>query len=167
MKLTAGEKAPNQVNVCVEIPAGSSVKYELDKASGAIVVDRFLYTAFSYPFNYGFIPETHADDGDPIDVLVLCEKALLPGVVIPSVPIGLLEMEDEEGVDTKIIAVPPAKIDPLYGAYKDISDVPEPIKQKIKHFFERYKDLEPEKWVKIREWRGKKEAIDAIKMSMK
>lgn len=166
MNLTRGDKAPHQVNVCIEIPAGSSVKYELDKEHGVIVVDRFMFTAFSYPFNYGFIPETHADDGDPIDVLVLCDKPLLPGVVIPSVPIGLLEMEDEEGIDTKIIAVPTAKIDPVYGMYKDIADVPQAMKDKMKHFFEHYKDLEPGKWVKLREWKGKDEAIASIQASM-
>jgi len=167
MNLTAGEKAPNEVNVFIEIPAGSSIKYELDKESGVMVVDRFLYTAFSYPCNYGFIPGTQADDGDPTDVLVLCDKAVSPGVVIPSVPIGMLEMEDEAGTDTKIIAVPTGKIDPICGAYKDITDVPQITKDKIKHFFEHYKDLEPGKWVKIKKWKGKKEALADITKSMK
>jgi inorganic pyrophosphatase len=167
MNLTAGEKAPNEVNVFIEIPAGSSVKYELDKEHAVMVVDRFLYTAFSYPCNYGFIPETKADDGDPTDVLILCDKIVSAGVVIPAVPIGMLEMEDEAGIDTKIIAVPTVKIDPIYGTYKDITDVPQATKDKIKHFFEHYKDLEPGKWVKIKKWKGKKEALADITKSMK
>ncbi len=167
MNLTAGKKAPEQVNVFIEIPAGSSIKYELDKDSGIVFVDRFLYTAFSYPFNYGFVPGTIADDGDPTDVLVLCDKTVAPGVVIPAVPIGMLEMEDEEGIDTKIIAVPTVKIDPIYGVYKDISEIPQAIKDKMKHFFEHYKELEPGKWVKIKDWKGKAEALADIKKSMK
>ena len=167
MNLTAGKKAPDQVNVFIEIPAGSSIKYELDKDSGIVFVDRFLYTAFSYPFNYGFVPGTKAEDGDPTDVLVLCDKTVSPGVVIPSIPIGMLEMEDEEGIDTKIIAVPTLKIDPIYGVYKDIGDVPQAVKDKMKHFFEHYKELEPGKWVKIKDWKGKAEALAAIKGSMK
>lgn len=166
MNLTAGKKAPDQVNVFIEIPAGSSIKYELDKDSGIVFVDRFLYTAFSYPFNYGFVPGTKADDGDPTDVLVLCDKTVAPGVVIPSIPIGMLEMEDEEGIDTKIIAVPTLKIDPIYGVYKDITEIPQAIKDKMKHFFEHYKELEPGKWVKIKEWKGKTEALADIKKSM-
>jgi len=167
MNLTAGKKAPEQVNVFIEIPQGSSIKYELDKESGVVFVDRFLYTAFSYPFNYGFIPGTSAEDGDPTDVLVLCDKQVFPGVVIPAIPIGMLEMEDEEGIDTKIIAVPTLKIDPVYGAYKDITDVPEAVKAKMKHFFEHYKELEPGKWVKLKEWKGKAEAVAAIKKDLK
>lgn len=166
MNVTAGKNAPEQVNVFIEIPAGSSIKYELDKESGVIFVDRFLYTAFSYPFNYGFVPGTLAEDGDPVDVLVLCDKKVAPGVIIPSVPIGMLEMEDEEGIDTKIVAVPTVKIDPLYGTWKDISDIPQPIKDKMKHFFEHYKELEPGKWVKIKDWKGKSDALAAIKKGM-
>jgi inorganic pyrophosphatase len=167
MNITVGKNAPEQVNVFIEIPAGSSIKYELDKESGVIFVDRFLYTAFSYPFNYGFVPGTLAEDGDPVDVLVLCDKEIAPGVVIPSTPIGMLEMEDEEGIDTKIVAVPTVKIDPLYGTWKDISDIPQPIKDKMKHFFEHYKELEPGKWVKIKDWKGKSDALAAIKKGMK
>ena len=166
-KLTAGKNPPQQINVFVEIPQGSSIKYELDKDSGVIFVDRFLYTAFSYPFNYGFIPDTHAEDGDPVDVLVICDKTVVPGVVIPCVPIGMLEMEDEEGIDTKIIAVPTQKIDPVYGVWKDITDVPQAIKDKIKHFFEHYKELEPGKWVKLKEWKGKKDAEASIQKGLK
>lgn len=162
MKISTGKKPPEQIHVFVEIPAGSSIKYELDKDSGVVFVDRFLYTAFSYPFNYGFVPNTLAEDGDPVDVLVLSDKQVAPGVVIPSVPIGMLEMEDEEGIDTKIIAVPTKKIDPLYGEYTDIAQIPAAIKDKMKHFFEHYKELEPGKWVKVKDWKGKADALAAI-----
>lgn len=165
--LTAGKNPPEQINVFVEIPQDGSIKYELDKDSGVIFVDRFLYTAFSYPFNYGFIPNTKAEDGDPVDVLVVSSKSVHPGTVIPSVPIGMLEMEDEEGIDTKIIAVPTKKIDPYYGVWSTIDDVPQALKDKIKHFFEHYKELEPGKWVKLKEWKGKKEAMEAISKSLK
>lgn len=165
--VTPGKNPPEQVNVFIEIPAGSSIKYELDKDSGVIFVDRFLYTAFTYPFNYGFIPGTLAQDGDPVDVLVISDKSVIPGVVIPSMPIGMLEMEDEEGIDTKIIAVPTQKVDPFYGTWTDIKDVPQALKDKIKHFFEYYKELEPGKWVKIKEWKGKKEAMEDIKKGLK
>lgn len=167
MNLTAGKKAPDQVNVFIEIPQGSSIKYELDKESGVVFVDRFLYTAFSYPFNYGFIPGTKAEDGDPTDVLVLSDKQVAPGVIIPSIPIGMLQMEDEAGIDTKIVAVPTIKTDPVYGVYKDISEIPQAVKDKMKHFFEHYKELEPGKWVKIKDWKGKADAIADIKKSMK
>ena len=121
--LSSGKNPPEQINVFVEIPQGSSIKYELDKESGVVFVDRFLYTAFTYPFNYGFVPGTQADDGDPTDVLVISSQSVAPGTVIPAVPIGMLEMEDEEGIDTKVIAVPTVKVDPYYGAWKEISDV--------------------------------------------
>lgn len=158
---------PNKVNVFIEIPKDSNIKYELDKKTGAIFVDRFLYTAMNFPFNYGFIPNTMSADGDPIDVLVLSEHAVMPGIIMPSQIIGLLEMEDEAGVDTKIIAVPTQKIDPFFGAYKDIADLPSSIKNKIKHFFENYKTLEPGKWVKIKEWKGKEEAEKAVKEAIR
>src|SRR4051794_2181620 len=130
--IPAGKDAANgQINVFVEIPKDGDIKYELDKESGAIFVDRFLYTAMSYPFNYGFVPNTLADDGDPLDIIVLSDKTLAPGVVIPSIVIGMLEMEDEEGIDMKVLAVPTVKIDPVFGVLKDINDVPEGIKNKI------------------------------------
>ncbi len=166
MKLSIGEKAPEIVNVFIEIPKDSSIKYELDKESGIVMVDRFLYTAMSYPFNYGFAPETLADDGDPIDIMVLTDKTLVPGVMIPAKIIGMLEMEDEAGIDTKVIAVPPAKIDPFYGTYEDVNDVPESLKDKMKHFYENYKTLEPGKWVKLKEWRGKDVALAEIKKAI-
>jgi len=164
--LTAGKNPPSQINVFIEIPQGGDIKYELDKDTGIVFVDRFLYTAFRYPFNYGFIPGTHAKDGDPVDVLVLCDKTVAVGTVIPAVPIGMLEMEDEEGIDTKILAVPTRKVDPDYGAWNDIADVPQATKDKIKHFFEHYKELEPGKWVKIKEWKGKDAALEDIRKSL-
>jgi inorganic pyrophosphatase len=166
MNVSPGKNPPNEINVFIEIPQNGSIKYELDKESGVVFVDRFLYTAFSYPFNYGFIPGTHAEDGDPVDVLVLCDKAIVPGTVIPAVPIGMLEMEDEEGIDTKIIAVPTKKVDPDYGIWADIADVPQSMKDKMKHFFEHYKELEPGKWVKIKEWKGKADALESIKKGL-
>lgn len=166
--ISAGENPQaGEVNVFVEIPQGVSVKYELDKESGAIFVDRFLYTEMEYPFNYGFVPNTLAGDGDPIDVLVLSSKPVVPGVVIPSRVIGMLEMEDEAGEDTKVIAVPMQKVDKKYAEINDIADIPSETKEKIKYFFENYKKTEPGKWVKIKEWKGKKEALEAIKKTMK
>jgi inorganic pyrophosphatase len=165
--LKVGKNPPEEVNVFIEIPKGSNVKYELDKESGIIFVDRLLYTAMVFPFNYGFVANTLADDGDPLDVIVLSENTVAPGTVIPSKVIGYLEMEDEAGNDTKIVAVPTKKIDPLFGEYSDISEVPDAIKNKIKHFFENYKTLEPGKWVKLKEWKGKAEALEAVKKAIK
>lgn len=162
-----GKNPPEEVNVLIEIPKDSSVKYEIDKDSGTVMVDRFLYTAMYFPFNYGSIPNTLAGDGDPIDVLVLSDHTVVPGAVIPSTPIGMLEMEDESGVDLKILAVPTQKIDPLYGVYKDMDDVSEALKNKIKHFFENYKTLEPGKWVKVKEWKGKEVALEEIRKAIK
>ena len=165
--LSAGKKAPEEVNVFVEIPQGVSVKYELDKDSGFIFVDRFLYTEMNYPFNYGFVPGTLAQDGDPVDILVLSSKPVVPGVVIPSRPIGMLEMEDEAGIDNKVIAVPLPKLDIKFKNYNDVTDIPAKIKEEIKFFFENYKKLEPKKWVKVREWKDKKTAVEEIKRSIK
>jgi inorganic pyrophosphatase len=166
-KLPAGKKPPEEVNVFVEIPQGSSIKYELDKDSGVIMVDRFSYTAMFYPFNYGFIPQTLAEDGDPIDILVLSSYAVAPGTVIPSRPVGMLEMEDEEGIDTKLLAVPTKKVDPFYAYINDVSDIDETTVKKIKHFFDHYKELEPGKWVKTKEFLPKEKAFEAITKSMK
>lgn len=167
-KIKSGKNTDHgEVNVLVEIPKDSNIKYELDKESGAIFVDRFLHTAMTFPFNYGFVPGTLADDGDPLDIIVLSEYAVAPGTVIPSTIIGMLEMEDEAGIDTKVVAVPLEKIDPLFGVYKDITNVPDPIKNKLKHFFENYKKLEPGKWVKIKEWKDKKAALEALKKAIK
>lgn len=165
-KVSSGKNPPEEINVFVEIPKDSGVKYELDKESGTIFVDRFLHTAMRFPFNYGFVPHTLADDNDPIDVVLLTEQSVAPGTVVPSIVIGYLEMEDEAGIDTKIVAVPTKKIDPFFGSYKDIAEVPEAIRNKIKHFFENYKTLEPGKWVKIKNWKGKAEALKMVKKSM-
>jgi inorganic pyrophosphatase len=164
--LKTGKNPPHEVNVIVEIPKGSSIKYELDKESGLIMVDRFLHTAMYFPFNYGFVPNTLAEDGDPTDVLVLSDESIAPGAAIPALPIGMLEMEDESGIDAKILAVPPAKIDPLFGVYGDVSELPEALKSKIKNFFENYKALEPGKWVKVKEWKGKDVALAEIEKSI-
>lgn len=166
-KIGPGENAPEEVNVFVEIPQGVSVKYELDKKSGFIFVDRFLYTEMNYPFNYGFVPGTLAEDGDPVDILVLSSKPVVPGVVIPSLPIGMLEMEDEAGIDNKVIAVPLPKLDRKFKDYNDVSDIPAKIKEEIKYFFENYKKLEPGKWVKVRNWKNKKVAIEEIRKALK
>lgn len=167
-KLSSGKNPQaGEVNVLIEIPKDSNIKYEVDKDSGFIFVDRFLHTAMVYPFNYGFIPGTHAEDGDAVDVLVMSEHPVAPGVVIPSVVIGMLEMEDEAGIDTKILAVPTKKIDPFFGSFVTIEDVPEAIKNKMKHFFENYKTLEPGKWVKVKNWHGKDKAVEAIKKGLK
>lgn len=167
-KLSSGKDPQNgEINVLVEIPKDSGIKYELDKDSGIVMVDRFLHTAMRFPSNYGFVPNTLADDGDPLDVMVLSEYSVAPGTAIPSVVIGMLEMEDEAGIDTKILAVPSKKIDPLFGSYTDISDVPEAIKNKMKHFYENYKSLEPGKWVKLKEWKDKNTALEAVKKALK
>ncbi|HLC94559.1 MAG TPA: inorganic diphosphatase [Patescibacteria group bacterium] len=166
-KLTAGKNPPHEVNVFVEIPQGSSIKYELDKESEIIFVDRFSYTAMQYPFNYGFVPGTQAEDGDPLDVLILSSQSVAPGVVIPCRPIGMLEMEDEEGIDTKILAVPTVKVDPFYAYVSDIDEIGEAIKNKIKHFFDHYKEIEPGKWVKTRKFLAKDAAYAAVKKALK
>ena len=166
-KLSPGKNPPEEINVFIEIPQGSSIKYELDKESGVIMVDRFSYTAMFYPFNYGFVPQTHAEDGDPTDVLVISSYSVAPGTVIPSRPIGMLEMEDEAGIDTKILAVPTAKVDPFYANVQDVSDLDEATKKKIQHFFNHYKEIEPGKWVKTKRFLGKEEAEKAINKSLK
>lgn len=165
--LKPGKNPPEEINVVIEIPEGAMVKYELDKESGYIFVDRFVRTSMGYPANYGFIPNTMSGDGDPVDVLVLCSQPLLPNTVVPCKPIGLLEMEDESGVDAKVIAVPSEKSDPFWGIYDDISEVSAHVKAKIKHFFEYYKELEPGKWVKIKDWKGKKAAYKEVSEGIK
>jgi len=166
-KLSAGKNIPDEVNVVVEIPQGSSVKYELDKESGAIFVDRFNHTAMFYPFNYGFIPQTKAEDGDPVDVLVISTYPVVPGAVIAVRPIGMLEMEDEAGIDTKIIAVPTKKVDPFYENVNDIANLSDKVKNMIKHFFDHYKELEAGKWVKTKDFLNKNKAFEAIKKAIK
>lgn len=162
MTLSPGKKAPDQVSVLIEIPQGSNVKYEFDEEENVIKVDRILYTAMFYPFNYGFIPGTLEEDGDPLDVLVISNYPLMPGSVIEVRPVGMLFMRDEEGEDAKIIAVPIDKIDPTFSNIKDINDVPDAIKNKITHFFEHYKELEPGKWVKVSGWGNASQAKERI-----
>jgi len=162
-KLSIGKNPPEEVNVVIEIPQGSAIKYEMDKDSGFIMVDRFNFTAMNYPFNYGFIPQTKAEDGDPVDVLVISSYSVAPGTVLPARVIGMLEMEDEAGIDTKIIAVPPKKVDPFFSQIEDIQDLDEATKKKIQHFFNHYKELEPGKWVKTKNFLNKEKAIEDIK----
>ncbi|MEB3765115.1 MAG: inorganic diphosphatase [Desulfurococcales archaeon] len=164
--LGPGEKAPEIVNAIIEIPMNSSVKYEFDKEKCLVTVDRFLYTSMSYPFNYGFIPGTLEEDGDPVDILVISREPVFPGSLIEVVPIAVLNMEDEEGLDWKIVAVPKPKLDPLYKDWTDVDSIPEALKNKIKHFFEHYKELEPGKWVKVKGWEGKEKALEIIRKAI-
>ncbi|QDH15316.1 inorganic diphosphatase [Oecophyllibacter saccharovorans] len=161
-KISPGKNVPEDVNVVIEIPQGSQVKYEVDKDSGALFVDRFLFTPMAYPAAYGFIPNTLAADGDPVDALVLTPDAVVPGCVIRARPIGMLKMEDESGQDEKIICVPHDKVHPLYHDVKSVDGLPEITRQAIGHFFERYKDLEPGKWVKVSGWADKAAAEKTI-----
>lgn len=149
----------------IEIPAGSDVKYEVDEETGMIMADRFLHTSMNYPTNYGYIVGTKGKDGDPVDVLVMSSKSVVPGVGMKGHVIGLLEMEDEEGIDTKILAVPDKKVDPIFGVYESIDDVPKFMLEKIKHFFEHYKELEPGKWIKIKDFKGRAAAEKEIEES--
>ncbi|RLF07424.1 MAG: inorganic diphosphatase [Thermoprotei archaeon] len=159
---TPGKNAPDEVYVLIEIPLGSNIKYEMDKETETLFVDRILFTSMVYPFNYGYIPGTLEEDGDPVDVLVLGYDPVIPGSVIKARPVGLLEMEDEKGYDMKVIAVPVSKVDPRFDSIKDVDDIPDAVKEKIKHFFEHYKELEPGKWVKVKEWRGSAVAKEKI-----
>ncbi|MBP7190358.1 MAG: inorganic diphosphatase [Rickettsiaceae bacterium] len=162
-KITSGKNLPEEINVIIEIPMNSDpVKYELDKDTGAIMVDRFIQVAMYYPYNYGFVPHTLSDDGDPVDVVVVSNFPVIPGAVIKSRPIGVLMMEDESGQDEKIIAVPLAKLDPSFENVKSIEDLNPMLKARIIHFFEHYKDLEKGKWVKIKGFEGAEKAKDVI-----
>lgn len=157
--ISIGENPPDDVNVIIEVPVGGEpIKYELDKASGTLFVDRFLYTPMRYPGNYGFIPHTLATDGDPIDVLVCNTRAIVPGAVMACRPVGVLAMEDDGGGDEKIIAVPVDRATKRYAKVKNYSDLPDITLEQIRHFFEHYKDLEPDKWVKIHHWGDADEA---------
>lgn len=162
-----GKDIPNDINVIIEIPAQSGpVKYEVDKETGALMVDRFLATAMFYPANYGYVPSTLSDDGDPVDVLVLTPVPLINGAIIRARPIGMLRMTDESGEDAKILAVPVDKLSTLYSNVKTHSDIPQQTLDSISHFFERYKDLENGKWVKVEGWEGpdaaKKEILASV-----
>ena len=161
--IAIGDNPPNDVNVIIEVPVGGNpIKYEMDKDAGTLVVDRFLYTPMSYPGNYGFVPHTLSDDGDPIDVLVCNTRQLIPGCVINVRPIGVLVMEDNSGQDEKILAVPAHALTKRYDHVQTYSDLPEITLKQIEHFFEHYKDLEPGKWVKIGDWLGVDAARDMI-----
>ncbi len=161
--IAIGENPPNDINVIIEVPLGGQpIKYELDKNAGTLVVDRFLYTPMSYPGNYGFVPHTLSEDGDPIDVLVCNTRALAPGCVINVQPIGVLIMEDNAGMDEKVIAVPSHRLTARYDHVNNFSDLPKITLQQIEHFFEHYKDLEPSKWVKIGDWQDAEVARSMI-----
>ena len=161
--ISIGRNPPEEVNVVVEVPVGGEpIKYEMDKAAGTLVVDRFLYTAMRYPGNYGFIPHTLSDDGDPCDVLIANQRGIVPGALIAVRPVGVLRMQDEAGGDEKIIAVPSSKLTQRYDKVKNFSDLPEITVQQIQHFFEHYKDLEKGKWVKVLGWGGADEARKLI-----
>ena len=165
-KISPGKAPPHDLHVVIEIPQGSSVKYEVDKDSGAVFVDRVLFTPMAYPAAYGFIPGTLADDGDPADALVLIPAAVVPGAVIRCRPIGMLQMEDESGQDEKIICVPHDKIHPQYSRVQALEDLPEITLQAIEHFFTRYKDLEKGKWVKVTGWADRAAAEAVITRSI-
>jgi len=165
--IAIGTKPPEDVNVIIEVPLGGQpIKYEMDKAAGALVVDRFLYTPMSYPGNYGFVPHTLSEDGDPIDVLICNNRPLMPGCVINVRPIGVMLMEDNSGVDEKILAAPSPHLTQRWNAVKEYSDLPDITLKQIEHFFEHYKDLEPGKWVKIGGWQdaatARRKIVEAI-----
>ncbi|WP_457089166.1 inorganic diphosphatase [Microvirga sp. P5_D2] len=170
--ISIGKNPPDDVNVVIEVPLGGEpIKYEMDKESGALFVDRFLYTAMRYPGNYGFIPHTLSGDGDPCDVLVANTRAIAPGAVMNVRPVGVLVMEDDGGQDEKIIAVPSSKLTQRYDRVQNHTDLPEITLKQIEHFFEHYKDLEPGKWAKIIRWGDAEEArrliIEAIERAKK
>lgn len=166
-RVSPGQNLPNDINVIIEIPAFSNpVKYEVNKESGVLFVDRFMSTSMHYPCNYGYMPRTLCQDGDPLDVLVLAPFPLLNGSVIRCRPVGILNMTDEAGEDGKLLAVPVDKLSSLYKHIKDYKDVEEVTLKSIAHFFEHYKDLEPNKWVKISGWQGLEAAQNEIMMSV-
>ena len=162
-QIPSGRNVPQDVNVIVEVPIGGEpIKYEMDKAAGTLVVDRFLYTSMRYPGNYGFIPHTLSGDGDPVDVLIANTRAIAPGAVISVRPVGVLLMEDNAGIDEKIVAVPSAHISARFDGIANYSDLPDITIRQIEHFFAHYKDLEPGKWVKIIRWGDAAEARKLI-----
>lgn len=167
--VTTGRDVPNDINVIIEIPAltAPTVKYEVEKESGAVFVDRFITTAMFYPCNYGYIPNTLSEDGDPADVLVVTPTPLVVGSVIRCRPVGVLKMSDESGIDAKILAVPVSKLTKAYDNIKEYTDLPSALVKSIEHFFEHYKDLEEGKWVKVDGWSGMIEAKEEIMASVK
>jgi inorganic pyrophosphatase len=167
MKITSGKDVPHEINVIVEIPMhGAPVKYEVDKESGALFVDRFMATSMIYPTNYGYIPHTLSEDGDPVDVLIITPMPLISGSVINCRVIGLLRMTDESGIDAKLLAVPVSKVSKMYEDIDTHEDISQQLLLSIEHFFKHYKDLEEGKWVKVEGWEGpdaaKKEILDSV-----
>ncbi|QYJ02057.1 inorganic diphosphatase [Thalassovita mediterranea] len=166
-KIAVGQNPPDDLNVIIEVPLGGEpIKYEIDKASGAMFVDRYLYTSMRYPCNYGFVPHTLSLDGDPIDVMVVGQRALVPGAVVRARPIGVLLMEDDGGEDEKILAVPHQKLTRFYEKVQNYTDLPDTLIDRTTHFFQHYKDLEPNKWVKVRGWEGVDKARELIRESI-
>ncbi|PTY35864.1 inorganic pyrophosphatase [Saccharospirillum sp. MSK14-1] len=166
-QIPAGKDVPNDIYVAIEIPANASpIKYEIDKDMDALMVDRFMATPMFYPANYGFVPNTLADDGDPVDVLVVTPYPVVPGSVIRARPIGVLEMTDEAGSDAKVLAVPHSKLSSLYDDVQEATDLPPLLLEQIKHFFENYKDLEKGKWVKVDGWADAAKAKEIINESV-
>lgn len=167
MRIKTGNDVPNEINVIIEIPMHSEpVKYEVDKDSGVLFVDRFLSTPMFYPVNYGYIPNTLSEDGDPVDVLVVTPVPLINGSVIPCRVVGMLKMTDESGVDAKLLAVPTNKLTKIYEAVQSYDDLPQHLLNSLEHFFTHYKDLEPGKWVKVDGWAGIDVAVAEIMASI-
>jgi inorganic pyrophosphatase len=165
--ISIGRDPPREVNVVVEVPVGGEpIKYEMDKEAGTLVVDRFLYTSMRYPGNYGFIPHTLSDDGDPIDVLIANQRGIIPGAIVACRPVGVLKMEDEAGGDEKVVAVPSPRLTRRYENVHEATDLPEITIRQIEHFFEHYKDLEPNKWVKVVGWGDAAEARAMIEAAI-
>jgi len=172
--ISIGRDPPREVNVIVEVPVGGEpIKYEMDKGAGTLFVDRYLYTAMRYPGNYGFVPHTLSDDGDPCDVLIASQRGIVPGAVIAVRPVGVLRMQDEAGGDEKIIAVPVSRLTQRYDRILSYTDLPEISLKQIEHFFQHYKDLEPGKWVRVLGWGGAEEAerliveaIDRVRLNI-
>ena len=161
--IPAGDNPPQSVNVVIEVPIGGEpVKYEFDKKSGAIFVDRILHTAMRYPANYGFIPQTLGEDGDPLDCLVMARWPFMPGCVVRARPVAVLFLEDEAGGDEKLLAVPETKTSPYYADILEGNDLPAIVRQQIEHFFTHYKDLEPEKWTRVGTWGDREDAYRVI-----
>lgn len=167
-KISVGENPPWDVNVIIEVPVGTEpVKYEMDKESGALFVDRIMHTSMRYPCNYGFIPHTLADDGDPVDVLIANRTPIMPGAVVRCRPLGVLIMEDEAGMDEKLLMVPVDKLHPFYKDVKSYEDLPKIFLDQIAHFFQHYKDLEDGKWAKIMGWENAERAAELIEEGIK
>ena len=165
--ISVGKNSPREVNVLIEVPIGGEpIKYEMDKKAGVLVVDRFLYTSMRYPGNYGFIPHTLSDDGDPCDVIIANTRAIVPGAIISCKVVGVLFMRDEAGQDEKIVAVPSERLTKRYQNVENFTDLPEITLHQFEHFFAHYKDLEPGKWVKIDRWGDAEEAREIVRKSI-